>query len=198
MSKGWREEKKAQLKLLLYQTALDLFREQGYQETSIRQITQRAKVGKGTFFNHYPSKEHLLAEWYRLCDEEAFAACQGREYANAREAITTMITTNMRKILLDKDLFIAKTQIVYRDSLISDEEKAQDSEYFNFCLAHLRKDKRNGRIDAGLDEAFFADLIITLATGTSRRWVYQGGDFDMVESIEKDLAFIFSAVEKEC
>ena len=112
MSRGWRQEKKAQLRDLLYQTALELFREQGYQETSIRQITERAQVGKGTFFNYFPSKEHLLVEWYRICDEEAYASCQGREYGGAREAVTVMITENMRIILLDKDLFIAKTQFV--------------------------------------------------------------------------------------
>ena len=36
--------------------ALALFRDQGYEATTIEQITERADVAKGTFFNYFPSK----------------------------------------------------------------------------------------------------------------------------------------------
>jgi AcrR family transcriptional regulator len=39
---------------------LDLFAVKGFAETTVEDITEAADVGKGTFFNYFPSKEHLL------------------------------------------------------------------------------------------------------------------------------------------
>ncbi|GAA4668407.1 TetR/AcrR family transcriptional regulator [Frondihabitans cladoniiphilus] len=40
--------------------AVDLFIEQGYDETTVAQISERAGVTKSTFFRHFPDKRELL------------------------------------------------------------------------------------------------------------------------------------------
>src|ERR1700709_1919255 len=40
--------------------AVDLFSEQGYDETTVAQIADRAGVTKSTFFRHFPDKRELL------------------------------------------------------------------------------------------------------------------------------------------
>lgn len=40
--------------------AVDLFTEQGYDETTVAQIAERAGVTKSTFFRHFPDKRELL------------------------------------------------------------------------------------------------------------------------------------------
>jgi AcrR family transcriptional regulator len=45
----------------LFRAALDLFAAKGFADTTVEDITEAADVGKGTFFNYFPSKEHLLA-----------------------------------------------------------------------------------------------------------------------------------------
>ena len=44
----------------IVRAALQLFARQGFFATTVEQITQAADVGKGTFFNYFPSKEHVL------------------------------------------------------------------------------------------------------------------------------------------
>ncbi len=44
----------------LYQAAVSLFREQGYEETTVDQITRRAGLAKGTFFNYFTTKDAVL------------------------------------------------------------------------------------------------------------------------------------------
>ncbi len=41
--------------------AVDLFTEQGYDDTTVTQIAERAGVTKSTFFRHFPDKRELLA-----------------------------------------------------------------------------------------------------------------------------------------
>src|SRR5215475_8704055 len=44
----------------LFFAAVQLFAEKGFAETTVEDITNAADVGKGTFFNYFPSKEHIL------------------------------------------------------------------------------------------------------------------------------------------
>jgi AcrR family transcriptional regulator len=47
----------------IFRAALQLFAERGYLETTVEQITEAADVGKGTFFNYFPTKEHVLERY---------------------------------------------------------------------------------------------------------------------------------------
>jgi AcrR family transcriptional regulator len=55
-----RARRGAVIREALFRAALDLFAEKGFAETTVEDITEAADVGKGTFFNYFPSKEHLL------------------------------------------------------------------------------------------------------------------------------------------
>jgi AcrR family transcriptional regulator len=50
----------AELRERLFRAALVLFGKKGYAETTVEDITEAADVGKGTFFNYFPTKEHIL------------------------------------------------------------------------------------------------------------------------------------------
>jgi len=58
-----RERRSAETRERLYRAALQLFAERGYPATTVEDITEAADVGKGTFFNYFPTKEHVLARY---------------------------------------------------------------------------------------------------------------------------------------
>ena len=55
-----RERRSADIRERLFRSALRLFAEKGFAETTVEDITEAADVGKGTFFNYFPSKDHIL------------------------------------------------------------------------------------------------------------------------------------------
>ena len=55
-----RIRRSAELRERLFRAALTLFGRKGYAETTVEDITEAADVGKGTFFNYFPTKEHIL------------------------------------------------------------------------------------------------------------------------------------------
>jgi len=57
---GRRQRHSAEIRERLFRAALKLFAERGFSETSVEDITEAADVGKGTFFNYFPSKDHIL------------------------------------------------------------------------------------------------------------------------------------------
>lgn len=58
---GRRERKAAETRLKLFRSALRLFAERGFQNVTVEDITEAADVGKGTFFNYFKSKDHVLS-----------------------------------------------------------------------------------------------------------------------------------------
>ena len=54
------EKRKLEFRDKIIDSALVLFEQQGVAETSIASIIKEADIAHKTFFNHFPSKEHLL------------------------------------------------------------------------------------------------------------------------------------------
>src|SRR5437660_6771884 len=59
-SSSRRERRSADIRERLFRSALQLFSQKGFAETTVEDITEAADVGKGTFFNYFPSKDHIL------------------------------------------------------------------------------------------------------------------------------------------
>lgn len=57
---GRRERRKQETLHKLMTSAIQLFATQGYANTAVEDITEKADVGKGTFFNYFPTKDALL------------------------------------------------------------------------------------------------------------------------------------------
>jgi len=79
--------------------ALDLFQERGYEATTMRTIAERASVSLGSSYHYFPSKEHLVLEFYRHTHElhlEAIAPLLAREKDLAirlRQTVRAVVVT---------------------------------------------------------------------------------------------------------
>jgi AcrR family transcriptional regulator len=57
---GRRQRQAAETRLRLFRCALQLFADKGFPNVTVEDITEAADVGKGTFFNYFESKDHVL------------------------------------------------------------------------------------------------------------------------------------------
>jgi AcrR family transcriptional regulator len=110
----------------LVAAALDLFTEQGYDDTTVAQIADRAGLTKSTFFRHFPDKrEVLVAGQDTLCRLLAggIAAAPGsatplEAVAAALEAAATAFTPERRQLAPRLQAVIAANgELQERDAL---------------------------------------------------------------------------------
>ena len=87
------ERRRRRTRDVLYRTALRLFKEKGFDATTVHQITEAADTGKGTFFHYFSTKDHVLVAYWdefnaRLLD--ALEAIQKRTARNRLLAATAV------------------------------------------------------------------------------------------------------------
>ena len=84
-----------QTKALILETALEMFRERGYDETTMRAVAQKAGVSLGNAYYYFRSKEFLIQAFYqRLHDGHVQAALPALEHEKTLKArlLTVMRT----------------------------------------------------------------------------------------------------------
>jgi len=64
-----------QTRALIMETALDMLREQGYEQTTMRALAERAGVSLGNAYHYFASKEQLIQAFYARTHEEHLRAC---------------------------------------------------------------------------------------------------------------------------
>src|SRR5260370_41991568 len=73
-----KDQKQEVVREALYDAAIDIFAKNGFDETTVEEVTQAAGVSRRTFFRYFDSKDDLLADaWVNYTEAlpEAVAAC---------------------------------------------------------------------------------------------------------------------------
>lgn len=64
-----------QTRALIMETALEMLRERGYEQTTMRALSERAGVSLGNAYHYFSSKEQLIQAFYARTHEEHMQAC---------------------------------------------------------------------------------------------------------------------------
>jgi len=193
MPKTWREQQKDALRARLLSTSLELFRTKGFEKTTVQEIAEAVGVGKGTFFNHFPTKVMVVVEWYRNLTMDALAEVDARPHATAREALQALAAALATRAAAEPDLWDVKSEITFAATKLQSEEQSLDGLLDDYCLRHLAAGKARGEIDPDLDERLITDMFNAVLTGTGHSWVLARHGFDLRETIAARVEFLFRA-----
>jgi AcrR family transcriptional regulator len=87
------EEEREQVRGRIFREASKLFLQQGFHETSMRQIAAKTRMGKSTIYDYFPSKEEILLFFV----EEEIAETNAMAVSIAEENLSP--TEKLRRIL---------------------------------------------------------------------------------------------------
>jgi len=190
---GWRERKRRELQNLIYDAALDRFRAEGFANVTVEQIATAAGIGKGTFFNHFPSKDNVLQEWYRRVTRGALKRVSAQEFSRGRDAVLALCGELTNRITADPVLWEAKCGATSK-SLLRKEEEDLDKEVRAFCLREIERDIAAGSSVPSADAEFLADLVLTILTGSGHSWSIAGHSWDLTATTRRRISFVLQSL----
>jgi len=171
---GRRQQKKEATEQRLYEVAMRLFHERGYEATSVEAITSAAGVAKGTFFNYFPSKEAVLGYMGRaqMAHLEAQLQAQpGFAQLDVRAQLQAILATLAQGIEGQRDLarVVAVEAMRHRVAAAEHQHSAQQFELLLHSL--LGQAQARGELRPDIPAQAMAALLHDIYFATVLRWL---------------------------
>ncbi len=159
-----RARRKAEDRSRIYRVALALIHEKGYEGTTVRDITAAAGVALGTFFNHFPTKEHLLVDYYvQLRQEVARSLGQPhRDLVAFLGAFTELVAGQMRA---HPELFEAVGAHLATSPALQAAEQAACGDMLRHAAEAVARGQSSGELTARVTPDEAAILILLVFNG---------------------------------
>lgn len=149
-----REKKKKQNKNAILQAAITLFNENGYDNTSIEQISKAAGVGKGTVYSYFQTKKDIIKGFCEFELEQVHneLVAQSNPNRTVLEQMLTIYMTEFKHITSNKEF----GRLYMRESLFPDEGDVEDNleledKYFSLLFPILEKGQERGELRNDLE-----------------------------------------------
>jgi TetR/AcrR family transcriptional regulator, cholesterol catabolism regulator len=170
---GRRERRKQEVEMRIRAVALELFKAQGFEETTVEQIAERADVAKGTFFNYFPRKDALL---WAIADE---ALEDVLEELGEPSTWTGPALEQVRRIFLQFATLAETNRSLYR-TLVRENMKGfwdrecrpdREEQFRRTVREIIRKGQRAGEVRQDVDDDTAASLIEAAYMTTMLEWL---------------------------
>ena len=192
---GRRQRRAAETRLRLFRCALQLFSERGFFNVTVEDITEAADVGKGTFFNYFESKEHVLgvmAEIQIGKVREALAQAETEKLAMRvvlqrlfqRLAEEPGRSPDLARTVISSFLASEGVRLVVREQMARGREA---------LAAIFANGQRNGEINRQLKKDELAVLVQQQVLGTILLWSL-GGDQRLESAMERTFQHFWRAI----
>lgn len=181
------DRRKAETKAKIFKVAVDLFLAQGYEKTTIEQITALADVAKGTFFNHFPSKEALLGFLGEMRVEklQEMLSREVSNLQNSKEKIQRVLHILCEENECNKEMTALISREMFSKQLISMNEEKESQRILKDALVLILKEgQQSGEFRPNFQPEHAANLIVSSYFYTLLQWL----ESEMKQSLGKELA----------
>lgn len=169
---GLRERKKVKLRQQIIDTAIRLFRKQGYVNTRVEDIVQILEISQTTFFRYFPSKDAVLGEVGRrgfACITEHLKSELSSE-ATTAERLRRLYQALARETEADRPLWQAVVLSGAMDPVHSPDMRERKEAAINLLREILAEGQRRGEICRDLPADHLAEVMDGVYNTLARQW----------------------------
>lgn len=173
---GRRQRKAAETRLRLFRGALQLFADRGFSNVTVEEITDAADVGKGTFFNYFESKEHVLGVMAEVQLGHVREAV--RLASTARESIQSIVHHLFSRLAEEpgRSPFLARALVgsFLANDVVRELMERQMLDGRTMMSALVAQGQRRGEVDSSLKPDEVAFQLQQAILGTILLWSLHG------------------------
>ena len=169
--------------------AFALFDERGYEQTTVDDITERAGLGRATFFRHYRSKEDVIFPDHDLLLEQVAGRLRTSSHGTALAAVSNAVRLVLLHYLDEGDLARRRYALTSRVPALRDREIASVAryqrlfrEFITGWMTHTEQSRAGG--PAPLRAELMAGAVVAAHNHVLRRWL-RGDAADPVREVDE-------------
>jgi AcrR family transcriptional regulator len=170
----------------LAEAAFDLFGERSYEQTSIDDITERAGLGRTTFFRHYRSKEDVIFPDHDRLLEQIAERLQTSSDGTALVAVSDAVRLVLRHYIAEGDLARRRYAITSAVPALRDREIASVARYQRLFREFIAGWMGDPGEPASLRAELMAASVVAAHNHVLRRWL-RGESPDPLAEVDQAL-----------
>jgi AcrR family transcriptional regulator len=190
---GRRGRRARELRRALYETAIRLFRADGYDATTVHRITEAVDTSKGTFFNYFPTKEHILAAYHDEMTGTILGGLQSTTHGSAESALLHTAERCGAWVAGDVEMAAAIVRTVFVSPVLAAADQANGDRFVAWLRAVVDDGIRRGELRADLERDVFVAVVLGTINSTVIDWVTGPRDFDLVDACRRRIALVVRA-----
>lgn len=194
---SWREKQKLELQQHLYDTAIELFKEQGYDETSVIQVCKKAGVAKGTFFNYFTNKEAVLSQYMRLITAAALENSHQSSSEDVQHNLLSAMLNLFKQARENQSLFFVVCRVSPQSEELHIEETKLDDDIEGYFHQVLSQAVESNQLSKSLEVEVLTSLLVAALTATAHEWARKGDEFNPELQIERRVNFLLKSAKTE-
>lgn len=177
-------KKSAATKQAIFDAAMELMKEKGYQGTTIREICRKAGVAVGSFYSYFDGKTDILKPLYAAGDAYFTSAAADSAGEDLAENIRVFFRHYAR---LNLDTGVETLRIMFTP----DNEWFGRRKVMQEVLERILADGlARGQLRPGLEPARLVDNLFLTMRGVCYDWCSRGGTYDLEARTTECLDFM--------
>ena len=188
-----RDKKKIETKNNIFEVTGRLFKEKGYVNTTVDEITREAGIGKGTFFNYFPTKEALLMDFVIQKEELVYDLVLKELKTNksVREKIKNVLVLVAKSNEKDKEL----TKLFVFEYMRRYGYSERKSDRLNLLMCELLEIGIGAKeVKKSIDIKKAAGNITGVYLASLMEWLWSESDYSLSEDISIKIDMIFDGI----
>lgn len=180
-----RERKKHALRESIYNAAIGLFIQKGFDNVTIEDITEKVDIAKATFFNYFSSKDSILPYFLskHLLEVRERLPKETKRFKSARQKLQHLFSL-LGELVIENDLLIKWVLMEsFRLKVYQKEKEEIFGNILRIMVQILKEGQEKGEFNKNMDPEKIAEILESIFFFSSMRWL----TYEKYTSLKGDL-----------
>ncbi len=167
----------------ILEAAIKVFAEQGFFQSTIAQIAQKAGVADGTIYLYFKNKNDILIQFYDYKTKQVFERFREKvnKADNAVEKLRWLVRQHLTEFQKDPDMAIVYQVETRQNRRLGDQQiKEMSKIYFDMISEMVELGQAEGSIRKNLYMGLVKRFIIGGVDEVINTWIHSNGKYDLV------------------
>jgi TetR/AcrR family fatty acid metabolism transcriptional regulator len=167
----------------ILESAVKVFAENGYHESTISQIAREAGVADGTIYLYFKSKDDILVHFFQFKTREVFDGFREavESSGDTIDKLRNLIRRHLEEFQRDRNMAVLYQAETHRAHRLAEEQIREMAKMYHDMVSEIIEE---GQQEGAIRKDLYVGLVKRVINGSVdeviNTWLHSGGQYDLV------------------